>query len=168
MHYLKEAPYPDPPPDGNSPPWRSPQELCEEGALGLYIGEMLFASNDREQGIAWTRDAVELAEEQLRDMQNRRVANKPAKKTCRECLGTGLYNWSTMAATLAQLEETKAKEAVKSSGFAFWRSTRGKAETPGRWKAEEEVVKDTIQRTTELLEDLEKPRVGWLSRMLKV
>jgi len=168
MQYLKEAPYPDPPPDGNSPPSRNPQELCEEGALGLYIGEMLFASSDREQGLAWTRDAVEVAEEQLREMQARRVADKAAKKTCRECLSTGLYNWSSMAATLAQMEEAKAKESARGSGFVFWRSSRGKAETPGRWKAEEEVVKDRIRRTTELLEDLQKPREGLLSRLLKV
>ncbi|CAK7228273.1 hypothetical protein SBRCBS47491_006851 [Sporothrix bragantina] len=88
--------YPPPPDDGFSAPLPGARATCEEAALRLHIGEILYASarktsgatasasssssssstwglfssasqeqQAREQGIAWTREAVDIAEEQL-------------------------------------------------------------------------------------------------------
>ncbi|CAK7198816.1 hypothetical protein SEUCBS139899_001483 [Sporothrix eucalyptigena] len=82
--------YPPPPDDGFGAPLPGARSTCEEAALRLHIGEILYASarksgspitasssswglfpsgsqeqQAREQGIAWTREAVDIAEEQL-------------------------------------------------------------------------------------------------------
>ncbi|CAK7269462.1 hypothetical protein SEPCBS119000_003580 [Sporothrix epigloea] len=87
--------YPPPPDDGFGPPLPGARARCEEAALRLHIGEILYASarkgtgatsaatgpssfspwglfssetiqqQAREEGIAWTREAVDIAEEQL-------------------------------------------------------------------------------------------------------
>lgn len=128
--------YPPPPPDGTSPPPRNAKERCEEAALMTYIGEILYATSDgsghargrssgpsgREEGLAWTREAVDIAEEELRGRGTSR--NKEAKATCRQCLETGLGNWGKMVRRLAREErEWKAKAnanaqtAAKASGW---------------------------------------------------
>ncbi|KAL0937340.1 uncharacterized protein CTRU02_207071 [Colletotrichum truncatum] len=164
---LAQAPkYPPPPDDGSRPPWRHPKELCEEAGLNLYIGEILYSTKDakgnREEGLAWTRDAVDLAEEQLRKIGNI-GGDKEARQTCRECLGTGLENWSKMVARLAKDEEEKNKAGPKKSAFSFWSETKP---VDGRWAAEEEVVKERIRRTRELLVNVEPPAAG-LASLLK-
>jgi len=120
---LLPPPYPPPPPDGTSPPPRDAKERCEEAALMAYIGEILYASNDsisgREEGLAWTREAVDNAEEELR---GRGIAHagssgraKEAKATCRQCLATGLGNWEKMVARLAR-EERERRDRLGGSG----------------------------------------------------
>ncbi|EEH49984.1 uncharacterized protein PADG_06063 [Paracoccidioides brasiliensis Pb18] len=47
---------------GNEPATRSLSTACEEAGLMVYIGEIIFASSSPEHGLAWTRDAVDLAE----------------------------------------------------------------------------------------------------------
>ena len=168
--FFQPPPYPDAPDDGTSPPWRSPQELCEEAALSLYIGEILFANKDKEEGIAWTREAVDAAEEQLREVTDKKASeiDQTARKTCRECLSTGLYNWSAMAATLSQIEaERKKTKAKESSGFAFWSASKPEP-VPDRWAAEEEVARERIRRTKKLLEDLPPPPANPLMAIFKV
>ncbi|CCF34567.1 hypothetical protein CH063_01159 [Colletotrichum higginsianum] len=167
---LSKAPvYPSPPDDGTRPPWRHPKELCEEAGLNLYIGEILYATKDskanREEGLAWTRDAVDLAEEQLRKV-GPLGGDKEARQTCRECLSTGLQNWSTMVARLAREEEARGKAAPAKSVFGFW---SGAAETDdvSRWVAEEKVVAERIRRTRELLVQAEPPAAG-LASLLQV
>ncbi|KAK2059394.1 hypothetical protein LY76DRAFT_512274 [Colletotrichum caudatum] len=182
--------YPPPPDDGSRPPaWRHPRELCEEAALNLYIGEILYAASgsgsgsgngratNREEGLAWTRDAVDLAEEQLRAVGPSGGGGDAsrARHTCRECLGTGLQNWSTMVAGLAR-EEEEAKKAKKAkadaatparSVFGFWSDAETTtAADEGRWAAEEKVVKERVRRTRELLVPAEPPAVG-LASLLK-
>lgn len=149
--FVQQPPYPPPPDDGTSPPWRSPQELCEEAGLSLYIGEILFATHGKEDGVAWTREAVDAAEEELREIGNK-AGGDAARKTCRECLSAGLFNWSTMAAKLAQ-EEASRKAKGEGSGFSLWTSKAKEDASGGRWEAEEGVVKERIRRTRELLED---------------
>ncbi|KAF9879599.1 hypothetical protein CkaCkLH20_03142 [Colletotrichum karsti] len=161
---LASAPkYPPPPDDGSRPPWRHPKELCEEAGLNLYIGEILYSSKDgkanREEGLAWTRDAVDLAEEQLRKLGTA-GGDKEARQTCRECLGAGLDNWKAMVARLAKEEEEKKKAGPKKSAFGFWTETQT---VDGRWAAEEEVVKERIRRTRELLFNVEPPAAGLAS-----
>jgi hypothetical protein len=177
--------YPPPPPDGTSPPPRNAKERCEEAALMTYIGEILYASNpstsSREEGLAWTREAVDIAEEELR---GRGISwNKEAKTTCRQCLDTGLGNWGKMVARLAREEKERRKDAeearlaknnVKAGGwFGFGASTgvgqnakeheqntapigqAGLAEAPseplGRWEAEELVVQERMRRARDVL-----------------
>ncbi|WDK18101.1 hypothetical protein CGRA01v4_09387 [Colletotrichum graminicola] len=171
--------YPPPPDDGSRPPsWRHPRELCEEAGLNLYIGEILYAAKDggrsanREEGLAWTRDAVDLAEEQLRAI-GPSGGDGEARRTCRECLSTGLQNWSTMVARLAREEEeekkAKAKAGPVKSAFGFWSEAKTAADDgdEGRWVAEEKVVKERVRRTRELLVQAERPASG-LASLLQV
>ncbi|KAI1343580.1 hypothetical protein F5Y15DRAFT_370478 [Xylariaceae sp. FL0016] len=158
--------YPPPPPDGQSPPVRDSKELCEEAGLNLYIGEIIYASatagktGSREDGLAWTREAVDLAEEQLHSL-GATTTDVEAKKTCRECLGSGLDNWAKMVARLAREEEEKqnAGPAKGSSWLGLW--GEGKQDISGRWAAEENVVKERMRRAQEILEELEPPKTGF-------
>jgi hypothetical protein len=148
--------YPPPPDDGESPPVRDGKELCEEAALNLYIGEIIYASKGREDGLAWTREAVDLSEEQLHKLG---PSDVEAKKTCKECLSSGLDNWAKMVSRLAREEREKETQSAPSTGsgswFGFW--GEGKQETAGRWAAEENVVKERMKRAQELLDELETP-----------
>lgn len=147
--------YPPPPDDGFGPPLPGPHARCDEAALQLHIGEILYASaragsagssstwvpsfgshqrqaqQAREQGIAWTREAVDMAEEQLHALQNEEkdqaraagllgvdadhtttAAVATSRATCRECLVAGLDNWTAMVAQLARDEERRQAEAA--------------------------------------------------------
>ncbi|KAI0111077.1 hypothetical protein GGR51DRAFT_508800 [Nemania sp. FL0031] len=152
--------YPPAPSDGLSPPSRDARERCEEAALNLYIGEIIFANKGREDGLAWTREAVDLAEEQL---HRPGLADPEAKKTCRECLSSGLENWAKMVARLAHEErEREAQQATAGAGagtswFGLWGEGRPEEAVPGRWAAEENVVKERTRRAQEVLEELEVP-----------
>lgn len=164
--------YPPPPDDGNAPPVRDAKELCEEAGLNLYIGEIIYASaspsskSSREDGLAWTREAVDLAEEQLHKLNHSDNADEAAKKTCSDCLSSGLENWQTMVARLAREErERGAKESVKAKATGGWLAGlwgEGKTETTGgRWTAEENVVKERTRRALEVLEESEAPKPGF-------
>ncbi|TEA15044.1 hypothetical protein C8034_v002055 [Colletotrichum sidae] len=157
--------YPAPPDDGTRPPWRHPKELCEEAGLNLYIGEILYAIKDSkancEEGLAWTRDAVDLAEEQLHKLGPVGGDNE-ARKKCRECLGTGLENWSAMVAKLAKEEEARNKAGPKKSTFNFWSGSEATVDG-SRWAAEEKVVQERIRRTRDLLVAVEAPAAGLVS-----
>ena len=115
--------YPPPPSDGTLPPIRSPKERCEEAGIMTYIGEILYASKtsktSMEDGLAWTREAVDIAEEELRSKK----INKDGKQTCKQCLEVGLRNWTQMVEKLAREEqELKAAGGSKLGGWlGFWR-----------------------------------------------
>lgn len=152
LELLGEPPYPPPPPDGTQPPWRSPEERCHEASLTLYIGEILYTSNSYEDGIAWTREGVDISEEQLRALSHltKREAQTP-KARCRECLKTGLDNWSVMVTRLAS--EERAKKNAKPSVLSFW---SGEKQADGRWEAEGLVVLERMKRTLDLVEDVKR------------
>ncbi|KAI0521608.1 hypothetical protein F5B22DRAFT_595657 [Xylaria bambusicola] len=159
--------YPPPPPSGDSPPIRDAQERCEEAGLNLYIGEIIYASRAREDGVAWTREAVDLAEEQLHKL-GPSPHSSGAKKTCRECLSSGLENWAKMAARLAREEREKEAAPSASSGstwFGLWGDSKQKREeeTIGRWAAEENVVKERTRRAQDVLDELEAPSTPFSS-----
>ncbi|KAI8623138.1 hypothetical protein F5Y19DRAFT_394366 [Xylariaceae sp. FL1651] len=149
--------YPPPPDDGESPPVRDAKERCEEAALNLYIGEIIYASKGREDGLAWTREAVDLAEEQLHKLG---PSDVDAKKACKECLSSGLENWAKMISRLAREEKEKEAQSSTSTGSWFGLWGEGKQKTPGRWAAEENVVKERTRRAQEVLDELEAPRTG--------
>ena len=148
-----------------------------------YIGEILYASDPstsgREEGLAWTREAVDIAEEELRGRGTNE--NKEAKATCRQCLETGLGNWGKMVARLAREERERrkgdeearlAKSAARAGGwFGFGAGAgmdhdakereqktgpAGPAEAllgpMGRWEAEELVVQERMRRARDVLE----------------
>ncbi|KAL7962334.1 hypothetical protein V8C34DRAFT_269998 [Trichoderma compactum] len=152
--------YPPPPHDGTQPPWRSTLERCQEAALNLYIGEILYATGSRDEGLAWTRDGVDLAEEQLRDSKLPQDARE-TKSTCRNCLSTGLGNWSIMVSRLAKEEKEKKATGPQTSMFSFWSGSS--QVTEGRWEAEEVVIQDRVKRTRGLLEDVQAPKPGIMS-----
>lgn len=148
---LSQAEYPPPPQDGTQPPWRSPHERCQEASLSLWIGEILFASSSKNDGLSWTRDSVDLAEEQLRTL-SLAADDKSARKTCRECLSSGLENWGKMVLRLAKEEQLhREKAATQSSMFSFW---NGSPPAEDRWAAEDVVVKERVRRTRELMEEV--------------
>ncbi|KAK4162043.1 hypothetical protein QBC43DRAFT_322783 [Cladorrhinum sp. PSN259] len=169
--------YPRPPPDGTAPPVRDPPELCKEAALSLHIGEIMYATNPatREEGLGWTREAVDVAEEQLHKIHPIAREERPAREACRECLTTGLSNWSKMVGKLAKEEESRKAAAAeqrnnKSTGWfgGLWgEGENGKAEeeqyTTNRWVAEEKVIEERQRRVKDLLEDLKQPSRGPLS-----
>ena len=175
-----EPPYPPPPPDGSAPPARDAAERCDEAALHLYIGEIIFASSQtkknvtkskknnkdpREDGLAWTRDAVDLAEEQLQRLdaearaeargsgaggggggkgqdpdraRERRLRHAEARRTCRECLGAGLENWGRMAARLAREEEEASSSSASTNRSGGWLGLWGSGVADGRSGSREE------------------------------
>ncbi|KAI0019666.1 hypothetical protein F4780DRAFT_427005 [Xylariomycetidae sp. FL0641] len=165
---LSPPAYPPPPDDGSSPPVRDAKELCEEAALNLYIGEIIYASQGsgaahREDGLAWTREAVDLAEEQLHKLGSSNTASaREAKKTCRECLDSGLGNWAKMAARLAREERERlaAGTPKKSTWLGLWGD--GKADAADRWQAEEELVRERMRRAAEVMGEPEVPKLGFM------
>ncbi|TGO48236.1 hypothetical protein BCON_0246g00040 [Botryotinia convoluta] len=152
--FLKETlsppAYPPAPSDGTSSPLRNPKELCEEAILMTYIGEILYTSNagikSKEDGLAWTREAVDISEVELR---KRRALDKESKKVCKSCLEVGLGNWQKMVRNLAEDEKLKKGNGENAKGG--WLGFGGKLETTGRWEAEEGVVSDRIRRAKDVL-----------------
>jgi len=166
VNIFKPPPYPSLPPDGAAPPVRDAKELCEEAALSLHIGEIMYASQptSREEGLGWTREAVDIAEEQLHRLSTARK-DRPARSTCRDCMATGLENWSTMVAGLAR-EEAAKKEAAKvqpkkPTWFGLW--GHGEEEDLTRWVAEEKVIEERRRRSQDLVEELKPPANGLAS-----
>ncbi|KAK3940562.1 hypothetical protein QBC46DRAFT_122918 [Diplogelasinospora grovesii] len=167
--------YPPPPGDGTAPPTRDAKELCEEAALHLHIGEIMYASQaaSREEGLAWTREAVDIAEEQLHklDPHPSSTAERAARTTCRECLAAGLDNWSHMVARLAREEaakkiEKESQPTKSATWFSFWGEGSKGDEDPSavsRWAAEEKVIQERQRRSQELLDELEPPANGLMS-----
>lgn len=145
-------PYPAAPSDGTEVPLRTPKERCEEAGVMDYIGEILYVSKSsktgQEEGLAWTREAVDIAEEELR---RRRIGDAHVKK-CRECMDVGLGNWATMVKKLAR-EEKEMKEKAKEISKR-WLSFRGaeEVEVKGRWETELKVVGERARRAEDILD----------------
>lgn len=172
-HLLAPPPYPSPPPPGTAPPTRDALDLCQEAALSLHIGEIMYTSSpspaSREEGLGWTREAVDVAEEQLHQLPQRVEQDSPARAACRECLATGLGNWAAMVRRLAKEQEQEASAGAKkksgSGGWfgGLWGEGVAKVEDVDRWAAEEKVIEERQRRVRELLEDLKPPPRGILS-----
>ncbi|KAK0628188.1 hypothetical protein B0T17DRAFT_522069 [Bombardia bombarda] len=173
--FISPPAYPPPPDNGTAPPFRDTKELCEEAALSLHIGEIIYASpgGSREEGLSWTREAVDEAEEQLHKLTTRTV-DRDARLTCRDCLSAGLQNWSVMVEKLARDEAAKAvqKDMQESAGQQagggggvrwfgrLWGEGTAKKEDLSRWAAEKKVIVERERRAKELLDDLEPPANG--------
>lgn len=145
--------FPPAPSDGNEPPTRDAEERCAEAALMAWIGEIMYASasdnSGRENGLAWTRESVDVAEEELRGVG----LDKGGRKVCRQCLETGLGNWNRMVEKLAKEERRRKKDGgtVKKGWFGGG-TNEVVGEGVGRWEAEEELVRMRYKRARDVLD----------------
>lgn len=158
--------FPPPPPSGDEPPLRDAKERCEEAALMAFVGEILYATasglSGQEDGLAWTREAVDDAESVLRES---RIPDD-AKKVCRECLGMGLGNWRSMVRKLAQEEKQRKAQGLSieppasMGGWFGWGASvpeeKVREDGKGRWAAEEDVVDSRYRRARDVLEAEQK------------
>ena len=112
-NFLYTPPYPEAPPSGDEPQFRTPMTLCEEAGIMSHIGEILFASalqpstksttsfasakttssQSLHAGINWTRDAVDTAEATLQATPRQ---DAEARKKCAVCMEVGVENWDKM------------------------------------------------------------------------
>jgi hypothetical protein len=144
-------PYPPPPTDGTKPPLRNPAARCEEAGIMTNVGEILYAAktskSSKEDGLAWTREAVDIAEEQL----TRTRLDVKGIKTCKQCLGVAIDNWNAMVASLANEEREAKKSGVKVGGWLGFGGEEQK-DVVGRWESEESVVRARKRRADEILD----------------
>lgn len=108
--------FPAPPPSGDTPIVReSERATCEDSELMLYIGEILFATApESKEGIAWTREGVGIAEQNL---GTRGGSGEEARK-CKECLITGVGNWEIMLRRMSELRDAvREREGARSAGW---------------------------------------------------
>ena len=149
-----------PPSDGTQPPMRTPSERCEEAGIMANVGEILYAAktsaSSKEDGLAWTREAVDIAEEQL----TRARLDTEGARACKQCLGVAIANWDTMVAKLAKDEREAKKEGVKVGG---WLGFGGEVQKDviGRWESEEGVVRERRRRAVDILEKGSAPTKRW-------
>lgn len=163
-----DSPYPHIRATGDSRPFHSLKEACEEVGLMTYIGEILFATSatEREKGLSWTRDSVEAAEAVMWVMEEHN--DKDGEQVCRECLDTGLKNWQAMTKQMAKLSIVRERDAEKSSGFLGTGLGRGSAinmakKEVQRWQEEEAQVELRRQKTAPLIQPLKPTRSGWMT-----
>ncbi|KAF2757458.1 hypothetical protein EJ05DRAFT_390326 [Pseudovirgaria hyperparasitica] len=145
--------FPPVPPTGDEPFARSAEDDCEDAVLMTYIGEILYAINDHDSGLRWTRDAIAQAEECARDGRlPRKVQNKGL-----ECAQIGLRNMKLMVAEMAEDDVQSAERRAQS-----WRP---------RWlgggnRAGEDAQSKTVMWTKEL-EDLDERSEKWREEALR-
>ncbi|KAL9054968.1 MAG: hypothetical protein Q9162_003823 [Coniocarpon cinnabarinum] len=165
--------FPPPPPSGNEALERKRSEECEDAALSLYVAEILFAKmNRRREGLAWTRDATEIAQKRMHD----KLLDKKGVKSCEKCVHEGLKNWKSMLGQLANEQKAasnslrgpslddKPKLEPKSESW-FWRglhSVTGSSEdqvllAEQDWVQEE---RDVAKRLAQFEEDLLNARLN--------
>ncbi|KAI9882323.1 MAG: hypothetical protein M1823_005930 [Watsoniomyces obsoletus] len=108
--------YPDdPPPSGDEAALRTPTSICEEAGLMANIGEILYATSGGDgdswnEGLAWTREAVEVAETQFM----KSMGDEDALEKCRECLDVATGNWLVMVSKLANQNIEKGQPEEES------------------------------------------------------
>ncbi|EPE31977.1 hypothetical protein GLAREA_12059 [Glarea lozoyensis ATCC 20868] len=145
-------PHPPPPPDGTSQPLRTPSTLCTEAGLMTNIGEILYSSTpsirSKEDGLAWTREAVDIAEEQL----TRSRLDGEGIKNCKQCLGVAIENWNAMVELLANEEREAKKGGVKKKSTGWFGKEEVKEDGLGRWESEEIVVREKRRRAGDILD----------------
>lgn len=148
LEVLIPVEYPPPSPSGNSPPnqHRTNKSVCEEAELMTYIGEIIFASSSHKDGLSWTRNAVDLAEEAFLSPEESDGDEQDAQRKCGECLKVGLENWSTMLKKCISLAEKKESES-KNRAAASWipgynRQVRASERERSLLQAEKVIVDD--------------------------
>lgn len=140
LPFRPEVPYP--PPSGDQVFERTTMGACEEAALMAYVGEILFAKGGRqEDGLAWTRDATHVAEDKILDKK----LDDKGRKTCQQCLHTGLENWCRMVAQLSR-EKNELEDAARSKPRIWfsWDNDRENWLREGDWKTEEMKIRSKL------------------------
>ena len=153
-------------------------------------GEMQSLSNDQiaqilstqTQALAWTKEAVDLAERALIETQNfglraRRKLYNPAdadnRRRCQECLEMAMQNWEMMLEEIRREQEALAassgsfaKGTSKQSSkkwFSFWGGSTASAASDidvlgdiDRWEKEREMLEERKPGVRRLLESAEE------------
>lgn len=132
--------YPPPPPTGDHRPYHTAKEACEEAGIMANIGEILFASSSEDQGLSWTRDAVDAAEAVI--VVRGRVAKETEK--CRECLEVGLGNWKKMLQNL--VDKTEQQRTQKQGSWLKLGGGKDKTDAK-KWVNEEIMLQQRIDRS---------------------
>jgi hypothetical protein len=150
--------YPEAPSDGNQPPVRSIGSPCEEAGLMAYIGEIIYASSSKETGLAWTRDAVDIAESALLDVKNNKNEAEPRNR-CSQCLKVSIGNWRTMVNNLVN-EAVQAERAAGAKDKAWYqvgssvkKAVEKKTLERKRWQAEQMIIEDRANHLLRLTND---------------
>lgn len=114
------------------------ESKCLEAELMMYIGEILYSSSPkkRKDGIAWTREATEIAADTLSRVQMIKEAtknaetaeritglNRQADKSCKQCLGAAARNWEAMIEEMARDAEQDIERSTSSRGWSAWFSS---------------------------------------------
>nr|OQO32670.1 hypothetical protein B0A51_00048 [Rachicladosporium sp. CCFEE 5018] len=132
---------------------------CEESELMLYIGEILSASSPTSsEGLAWTRQAVTIAEAALDTKQGARPLSEAERIKCKACLSTGVANWETMLQQ-RMAGPGGASESARgtSAGWLDWRGWFGGS--GGRNDVYEDSTVGQLRHVAELRMRLAKQKV---------
>ena len=166
--YLKSLfisfPMPDAPASGDEAPKRTPAAICEEAGVMANIGEVLFtmasqskkgveATKGEQDGLSWTRDAVDLAESTLESASE---DDKEAKSRCLECLQTGAESWTTMLNIMLKNEQNS--NASESEPKRAWIWGKKRAEKTDRWEREANAVEQRLKQVRNLLLEEERKK----------
>ncbi|KAL4805504.1 hypothetical protein BDV18DRAFT_20379 [Aspergillus unguis] len=146
------AQFPPEPPSGNDLPFRTPTSPCDEASLMTYIGEIIYATHSREAGLAWTRDAVDLAEVTLPETDTSNRNNR-----CIECLRVSTQNWRTMVSQfLKQAREEEEKTIAKSTNGGWFgpskKQIQAKENERKRWEAEQFILEGRIRKLQSVMD----------------
>ena len=190
--YFLPPPYPEAPPTGDEPATHTPTASCSEAATMAHIGEILYASSSdtsatshnsspittksQEAGLAWTRDAFDLAESTVQSMSHTEpglsvtggpnanrihlqdpVAEEEAKTRCVECLAMAIGNWKAMLRPLREMERERKDQPVEQKHKSSWNwlwsssSTTELVDESSKWETEEMIVAAREQELQKLL-----------------
>ncbi|KAH1389595.1 hypothetical protein KXW54_003263 [Aspergillus fumigatus] len=133
---------PPPPPDAKPFVLPSIPKSTRDPFVSLYN-----SIKTMETGLAWTRDAVDLAESTILELGGFEDHNPQHR--CAECLRVGLENWKTMVSQLvaqAEREERESIEKAKHSWFGGEKQMEAKALERKRWEAERLILDDRIKK----------------------
>ncbi|RAL06435.1 uncharacterized protein BO80DRAFT_420725 [Aspergillus ibericus CBS 121593] len=147
--------YPPAQSSGDEPPVRTVTSACDEAGLMTYIGEIIFASSSKETGLAWTRDAVDMAEASILELGSSEEVRIPRER-CADCLRVGLNNWKTMVSRLvaqAEKEELEAIEKAKTAWYGGQKQIQAKSLERKRWEAERIILDDRSRRLSPFVDD---------------
>ncbi|KAI4088047.1 MAG: hypothetical protein LQ344_006362 [Seirophora lacunosa] len=161
--------YPPPPPTGDETPIRNPKAMCEEAAIMAHVGEIIFASSQdgtqtpfadnlktlqkQQSGLSWTRDAVDISESTLSSMS---LDDLDERKTCAECLRSGMENWSTMVRRILKEQQTITPATgqeigLRRSWFWGWQEVEKAEVNQGKWDRELQLVNERMGHVQGLL-----------------
>ena len=151
---IRSSAYPTQGPSGDEPLLRSPflETDCADAEVMLYIGEILFAtaSTKLDDGLGWTKQAVEVAQQGVSSVH----LTNTEKKQCKACLEMGVNNWSTMVKKLVK-EEHRLKDREGNAGAVAsgvgWRGWFGGG---GSKKEDEQGGKSRWEKEADFVEAL--------------